>query len=106
MSKDIQVSLRIPNTKVRAKDEHGYPIDHGSVRFKKNIMVPAIPKPGESLHLPTASGRMLPATVVRADWNEELGLFVVACQYATRSISPEDYAALTTDADWRMVPLL
>lgn len=106
MPKEVEVSLRIPNMKVRALDEHGYPIDHGSVRFKKIVLVPAIPKPGDSLQLTTASGRMLQSTVVRADWNEEKGLFVVACQYANRSIAAEEYDALVNDPDWQMTPLI
>jgi hypothetical protein len=106
MSKQVEVSLRIPNMKVRALDEHGYPIDHSSVRFRKMAVEPAIPKPGDSLLLTTASGRTLQSTVVRADWSEEKGLFVVACQYANRSISAEEYDALVSDTDWRMTPLL
>jgi len=106
MSKSVEVSLRIPNMKVRALDEHGYPIDHSSVRFKKIASVPAIPKPGDALQLTTASGRMLQSTVVRADWNEERGLFVVACQYANRSISADEYAALVKNPDWQMRPLI
>jgi hypothetical protein len=106
MSKPIEVSLRIPNTKVRPLDEHGYPIDHASVRFKKIIQVEAIPKAGESLELPTASGRTLAVSVVRADWHDERGMFVVACQYANRSLSPDDYSALVTDPEWRMTPLI
>jgi hypothetical protein len=106
MSKEVEVSLRIPNMKVRALDEHGYPIDHSSVRFKKIALVPALPKPGDSLPLTTASGRMLQSTVVRADWNEEKELFVVACQYANRSISADEYDALIKDPDWLMTPLI
>ena len=38
---DVEVSLRIPNMKVRSLDENGYPLDHSSVRFKKMMTVPA-----------------------------------------------------------------
>jgi hypothetical protein len=106
MSKPIEVSLRIPNTKVRALDENGYPIDHASVRFRRVIEVEAIPKAGEPLQLPTGSGRMLPASVVRADWHDDRAMFVVACQYANRSLVAEDYAALLADPEWRMTPLI
>jgi len=106
MSKEVEVSLRIPNMKVRALDGQGYPIDHSSVRFRKVVSVPAIPKPGESLQLTTVSGRTLESIVVRADWNEERARFVVACQYANRSISPDEYAALANDPDWQMTPLI
>jgi hypothetical protein len=102
----VEVSLRVPNMKVRALDEHGFPIDHATVRFKKIVELPSIPKPGEPLQLTTASGTVLKSSVVRADWHEERGLFVVACQYASRSISQEDYAALVQDPDWRMTPLI
>ena len=92
--------------KVRALDEHGYPIDHSSVRFKKIVLVPVVPKPGDSLQLTTASGTMLRSTVQRADWNEERGLFVVACRYSDRSISADEYSALVNDPDWQMRPLI
>ena len=103
---DVEVSLRIPNMKVRTLDENGYPIDHSSVRFKKRVTVPAIPKPGESLQLATRSGRTLAATVTRADWEEERGLFVVSCQVANRSISTDEHGALMSDPDWQMKPLI
>jgi hypothetical protein len=106
MLKPIEVSLRIPNTKVRALDENGYPIDHASVRFKRVIQVESIPRVGDSLTLPTASGRLLPSSVVGANWHDGIEMFVVACQYANRSLAPDDYQALMNDPEWRMTPLL
>jgi hypothetical protein len=106
MSREVEVSLRVPNMKVRALDENGYPIDHASVRFRKMISVPSIPKPDETLQLTTRSGLMLPARVVRADWIESRELFVLSCQYANRSITAEEYAALTEDPDWVLKPLI
>ncbi len=91
--------------KVRALDEHGYPIDHSMVRFKKMLSVPSIPKPGEPLPL-VSSGRTFESKVVRADWHEGRELFVVACQYASRSISPDEYAAIMGDPEWEMKPLI
>jgi hypothetical protein len=88
------------------RDENGYPIDHASVRFRRTLEVEKIPKVGDPLQLPTASGHMLPATVAGADWNEELGLFVVACQYSNRSLSDEHFSALLNDPDWRMASLI
>ena len=32
--------------------------------------------------------------------------FVLSCQYAHRSISPEDHGALIDDPDWRVKPLI
>jgi len=43
---------------------------------------------------------------VRADWNEGKNLFVVSCQYANRSITQDEYAALMQDPDWEMKPLI
>jgi hypothetical protein len=45
-------------------------------------------------------------TVTRSDWNEEKGLFVVACTYAKRSLPVETYSALVNDGEWTMKPLL
>ena len=105
MSKQVELNLRIPNMKVRMRDEQGYPIDHSTIRFKKVVEVPAIPKQGDILPF-DASNRTLHATVVRADWSEDRGMFVVTCQYANRSITPEDHAAVIGDPEWRMTPLL
>jgi hypothetical protein len=104
--KEVEVRLRVPNMKVRALDENGYPIDHSSMRFRKMIELPAIPKSGEMLELTTSSGRTLPAKVLRSDWHEQKGMFVVACQYANRSITAEEYGALVADPDWVLKHLL
>ncbi len=92
--------------KVRALDENGYPIDHANVRFRKMIQVPSIPKPDHPLELTTRSGRTIPARVVRSDWIESRELFVLSCQYANRSITPEEYGALAEDPDWELKPLI
>jgi hypothetical protein len=103
---EVEVSLRIPNMKVRALDEHGYPIDNSAVRFKKLLTVPSLPKPGESLQLTTRAGKPFEARVTRSDWSEDRSLFVVSCQYANRSIQPDEYTALVNDPDWQMKPLI
>lgn len=105
MAMQAEVSLRVPNMKVRALDENGYPIDHSAVRFKKMIEVAKIPKPEEMLNLTLSSGGTFQARVVRTDWHEGRGLFVLSCQYSNRSISAEEYAALTSDPEWQMKPL-
>jgi hypothetical protein len=103
---EVEVRLRVPNMKVPALDENGYPVDHASMRFRKTIEVEKLPKPPEELTLATISGKLLPAKVVRSDWNEGLGLFVVSCQYANRSITAEEYAALRDDPAWDLKHLL
>ena len=92
--------------KVRVLDETGYPIDHSSMRFRKVIDVERIPKPEEPMELTTSSGRVIAARVVRSDWNEGRGMFLVSCQYANRSITPEEYAALADDPEWELKHLL
>jgi hypothetical protein len=106
MSREVEVSLRVPNMKIRALDENGYPIDHASVRFRKMIQVPSIPKPDQPLELTTRSGMTIPARVVRADWIESRELFVLSCQYANRSITAEEYGALSEDPEWELKPLI
>jgi hypothetical protein len=106
MAMEVEVRLRVPNMKVRALDENGYPIDHSSVRFRKVMELPKVPKPEEPLELTTSSGRVLQARVVRSDWNEGRGLFVVSAQYANRSITAEEYGALANDPEWVMKHLL
>jgi len=101
-----EVRLKVPNMKDRAKDENGYPIDHSSMRFRKIIEIPTFPKAGDPLELTTQSGRTLQATVVRADLDEPRGLFVLSSQYGSRSITPDDYAALADDPAWELKHLL
>ena len=92
--------------KVRALDPNGYPIDHASMRFRKIIEIPKYPRAGDVLDLTTSSGRTFQATVSRADLDEPRQLFVLTCQYANRSISAEDYAALSDDPEWELKHLL
>jgi hypothetical protein len=106
MSMTVEVRLRVPNMKARALDEKGYPIDHSSMRFRKVIEVPKIPKADDPLELTTSSGRTLQAKVVRADWNEDKGMFVLSCQYANRSITADEYGALAADPEWQLKHLL
>ena len=106
MSKPIDVRLRIPkNSKTPLLDNAGYPLDTASVRFRKQMTVAAIPTAGAPIDL-VAGGLRLPATVVRADWNDGEDKFVVACQYSQRSISVEEQNALVADPEWEMVPLI
>jgi hypothetical protein len=106
MSQPVEVRLRVPNMKVRVLDETGYPIDHSAMRFRKILEVERIPKPEDPIEFATSSGRTIPARVVRADWNEGRGMFLVSCQYANRSITAEEYAALADDPTWELKHLL
>ena len=106
MSKPIEVRLKVPkNSKAPLLDENGYPVDMASVRFRRAMTVEAIPKPGDPLPV-TAGDKTLDATVIRVDWSDDDGVFVVACQYAKRSITVDEQAALVADPNWQMAPLI
>ena len=92
--------------KVRALDANGYPIDHASMRFRKIIEIPKHPRVEDRLELTTSAGRTLQAVVNRVDLDEPRALFVLSCQYAERSITADDYAALSNDPDWQLKHLL
>ena len=101
-----EVRLRVPNMKDCVKNADGYPIDHGEMRFRKLIEVPGIPHAGDRVELTTRSGRVLHASIARVDLDEPRELFVLSCQYAERTITPDDYAALAHDPDWQLKHLL
>jgi len=101
-----EVRLRVPNMKARALGPNGYPIDHSSMRFRKIIEIPTFPRVGDSLALMTSSGQMLPAKVMRVDLDEPRSLFILSCQYAQKSISADEYAALSNDPEWLLKHLL
>ncbi|HXD20855.1 MAG TPA: hypothetical protein VN654_27780 [Vicinamibacterales bacterium] len=107
MPTEIEVNMRVPTLTVRAPNEPDRRIDNSAIRFIKRIDVPALPKTGELLSLTTDGGKTsFECTVTRSDWNEEKGLFVVACTYAKRSLPVETYSALVNDSEWTMKPLL
>ena len=103
---EVEANLAIPRIKNPMTGEDGYPIDNGSVRFRKLIQVSAIPKPGEVLQLTTRDGVEFAATVTRAEWHEERAIFIVSCRYANRSIPPSECASVFGDPEWVMKPLL
>jgi len=106
MTREVEISLRVPNMKVRALDKSGQSIDHASMRFKKMVTLPAMPKQGDTLQLTTSTGRTFSASVVRADWHEERELFVLSCQFGNRGITAEEYSDLVSDPEWALKPLV
>jgi hypothetical protein len=106
MARNVEISLRVPNMKVRALDKTGQSIDHAAMRFKKMVTLPAMPKLGDTLQLTTSSGKTFPASVVRADWHEERELFVLSCQFGNRGITAEEYNDLVNDPEWALKPLV
>jgi hypothetical protein len=104
---DVEINLRIPRLTIRSASEPDKVIDNSIVRFTRTAQVPAIPKPGESLHLAArVAGDTIECVVTRADWSEDKERFIVSCAYAKKSIAAADYEALVQDADWTMKPLL
>jgi hypothetical protein len=102
---EMEVNLRIPNPKVRALNEQGYPIDYGSVRFLKRISVPSIPATGTVMPLTTASGTIVQAEILGTAWSEEKSVLILFCKYAERSIPQDTAAALAADGEWQMKQL-
>lgn len=107
MAQTVEISLRIPSLRVRREGkETPETIANSDVRFTKRIELEAIPKPGEVLNLTVGSGGTFDCDVVRSDWHHEKNMFVVACRYSKRSISPAEYQALMDAPDWQVRALL
>src|SRR5262245_34904201 len=106
MSIEVEISLRIPNPKIRTLDAHGIPIDHTTVRYRKRILVPEVPKTGARIEIETRSSTRVACEVTRSDWSEDQGLFVLACRPTGRSFTAEQRDAILSDGDWKMTPLI
>jgi hypothetical protein len=100
----VEVRLRVPNMKERARDQNGYPIDHQEMRFRRVVDVPALPKANDALELETRSGLIISAVVVRTDWSDER--VIVSCQFARSRITRDEYDALASDPEWELKHLL
>ena len=53
-----------------------------------------------------SSGGIFECEVVRSDWQQDKNMFVIACRYSKRSISPAEYEALIASSDWQVGALL
>ena len=107
MPQTVEISLRIPSLRVRREGKEApETIANSDVRFTKRIELEAIPKPGEVLPMTVDSGGSFECEVVRSDWHHEKNMFVVACRYSKRSISPAEYQALMDASDWQVRALL
>ena len=107
MAQTVEISLRIPSLRVRreGKDDPET-LTNSDVRFLKRIELETIPKPGETLKMTVSSGGTFECEVVRNDWLNDKNMFVVACRYSKRSITPAEYDALMASSDWQVKPLL
>jgi hypothetical protein len=107
MPQIVEINLRLPS--LRVKDEHGgdpKTINNSDVRFTKRLEVDSIPKPGAILTMTADNGLTFPCEVVQANWHESNNLFVVACRFERRSITPAEYQAISNSSDWLTKPLL
>jgi hypothetical protein len=107
MAQTVEISLRIPSLRIRREGKDSpETIANSDVRFSKRLELDAIPKPGEVLKMAVSSGGTFECDVVRSEWHHEKNMFVVACRYSKRSISPDDYQALIDSTDWQAKALL
>ena len=107
MAQTVEISLRIPSLRIRREGKDSpETIANSDVRFSKRLELDAIPKPGEVLKMAVSSGGTFECDVVRSEWHHEKNMFVVACRYSKRSISPDDYQALIDSSDWQAKALL
>ena len=107
MAQTVEINLRIPSLRVRRDGEEApETIANSDVRFAKQIELDAIPKAGEVLTMTVGGGESFECEVVRTEWQDDKNMFVVACRYSKRSITPADYHALMAAPDWQVRPLL
>jgi hypothetical protein len=105
MPQIVEINLRLPS--LRIKEDGGEPrvINNGDVRFTKHVELQSIPKPGDVLTM-SADDMTFPCEVIQANWHESKNIFVVACRFERRSISPAEYLAISNSAEWLTKPLL
>jgi hypothetical protein len=106
MAQTVEISLRVPSLRATKGEHQTERIENAEVRFSKQIEVDRIPKAGDILDMTVSSGDTFKCIVMRSDWSEDKNLFVVACRYFNRSISPAEYAAFMSSSDWHVKGLL
>jgi hypothetical protein len=107
MVQTVEISLRVPSLRVKREGKDApETISNSDIRFIKRVDVDSIPKAGTVLTMEVASHGSFESVVVRSDWHEGKNLFVIACQYKNRSITPADYQALLDATDWQLRPLI
>ncbi len=104
MPQVVEVRLRLP-TRPKLKST-AFPYGVSDIRFTKQAELEPLPKVGESFEM-SAGSLTVPCLVVQRNWDEEMNMFVLACEYGgpTR-ISNEDYLAILEAPDWTPRSLL
>jgi hypothetical protein len=107
MPQTVEISLRIPSLRIRREDTDSLEtINNSDIRFSKQIELDSIPKPGVVLTMAISSGETFECDVVRSDWHHTKNMFVIACRYSKRSVSPAEYHALMNSSDWQVRALM
>ena len=107
MTQTVEISLRVPSLRVRREGKEALEtITNSEVRFGKQVVLEAIPKPGDVLTMTISSGATFECDVVRSDWQHDRNMFVISCRYSKRSISPAEYNAFMSASDWQIRSLL
>jgi hypothetical protein len=107
MAQTVEISLRIPSLRIRKEDSDTLEtINNSDIRFSKQIELDSIPKPGVVLKMAISSGETFDCDVVRSDWHHTKNMFVIACRYSKRSVSPAEYRALMNSSDWQVSALM
>jgi hypothetical protein len=107
MAQTVEISLKVPSLRVAREGKEGLEtISNSDARFIKRVEFDSIPKIGTVLAMATGSTGVFECEVVRSDWHESRNIFVIACQYRKRSITPADYQALLDSPDWELRPLI
>ena len=107
MPQIVEISLRIPSLRVRKEETDTLEtINNSDVRFCKQIELESIPKAGVVLTMAISSGETFACDVVRSDWHHDKNMFVIACRYSKRSVSPAEYHALMNASDWQVRALM
>jgi|SRR3954453_15358271 hypothetical protein len=104
MSQVVEVSLRLPaRSQIKSA---AFPYGVADIRFKKQIELETLPKPGDIFPMSAAS-LTFPCKVIQRNWDEGKNMFVLACEYGgTSRISNEDYSTILEAPDWTAKPLL
>ena len=103
----VEISLRLPSLRMRPNEfAEMTMVDNKDVRFTKRVELASIPKPGDTLAMSAGDGEPFPCEVTQANWHHDKNIFVVACRYGKRSVSPEAYRAIANSPDWTSKPLL
>ena len=107
MAQTVEISLRIPSLRVHREGKDAVEtVTNSDIRFSKLVELETIPKVGDVLQMAVGVGGTFECEVVRSHWHDEKNLFVIACRYRKRSISPAEYQAFMDSADWHVTALL